>query len=93
MRLGDVLEWVAAACLIGAAYLWQGIPLALLAASVALAYLAQVEAETPLRKPRLRRLRRFGIPVKHQDAGAPAYHCTVCGYEGPAHVEHTCPAV
>lgn len=41
MRVGDVLEIVAAACFTAAAYLWAGAPPALIVAGACLAYLAQ----------------------------------------------------
>jgi hypothetical protein len=42
--LGEVLEWIAAACLVTAAALWSGLILALAVAGACLFYLAQVIA-------------------------------------------------
>lgn len=55
MRVGDLLEWLSAACLVAGAYfgtrlVWP----ALLAAGVCLAYLAQCHAQQAVPKPRLR---------------------------------------
>jgi hypothetical protein len=61
MRLGDLLEIVAAACLTAAAYLAWGLPAALLVAGVALAYEGQCFGSHPLPKiklPKVRLLRR-----------------------------------
>ena len=55
--LGDVLEWVAGAALVAAAYDWRhSMALTLLAAFGALFYLAQVHSKTAL--PRLLRRKR-----------------------------------
>lgn len=48
MSLGDLLEWVAGGLLVAAAFLWFGLPAALLAGVVALFYLAQSLADVPL---------------------------------------------
>lgn len=54
MRVGDLLEWLAAAALVAAAYLWQhSIPLGLLAAFACLAYFAQCYGKTPFPRPKL----------------------------------------
>lgn len=53
MRLGDLLEWLAAAALIAAAYRWHGVTLALVAGAVCLFYLAQCYDAT-LKRPRRR---------------------------------------
>lgn len=55
MRVGDLLEWLAAAAFVAGAFLathriWP----ALLAAGVCLAYLAQCHAQQAIPKPRLR---------------------------------------
>jgi hypothetical protein len=56
LRVGDVLEWLAAAALVAAAYLWHHQPApAFLAAFLVLAYLAQSYGATPIRLPKLRR--------------------------------------
>lgn len=59
MKLGDVIEVLAAACFVAAAILstrllWPG----LIVAGFALAYFAQVTAGTPINIPRLPKLRR-----------------------------------
>lgn len=50
MSLGDLLEWLAAALLATAAFLWFGLPAALATAAAALFYLAQVHDDVPLRR-------------------------------------------
>jgi hypothetical protein len=52
MTIGDLLEWVAAAALVTAAYLWSGTVLALAVGGACLAYFAQVYAGAPLRRRR-----------------------------------------
>jgi hypothetical protein len=47
VTIGDVLEWLAAACLVAAAYLWSGWVLTLAVAGVSLAYFAQVYDRAP----------------------------------------------
>ena len=42
--LGEILEWLAAACLVTAAALWSGLVLALTVAAASLFYFAQVIA-------------------------------------------------
>lgn len=49
MRVGNLLEVLAALCLVAASYLWLGAPLALLAAALCLVYFAQCYAATPFR--------------------------------------------
>lgn len=48
MRLGDILEWVAAGCLVAAAALWSGLILALAVGGVCLAYFAQCYSDHAL---------------------------------------------
>lgn len=57
MRVGDVLEWLAAAAFITAAYLWHGVIPAVLVAGVFLAYEAQCYSEhtITIRPPRIKR--------------------------------------
>ena len=52
--LGDVLEWLAGACLVVAAYLWAGTAPALAAAFLVLFYEAQCYAHVAV-KPSFRR--------------------------------------
>lgn len=52
MSVGDLLEWIAACMLVAAAYLWLGLPSALIAGVVSLFYLAQNLANVPLRRRR-----------------------------------------
>ena len=54
MPLGDILEWLSAAALVAAAYLFGGLGAALGATAVVLFYLAQVYDHVSVR-PRLRR--------------------------------------
>lgn len=62
MRAGDVLEWIAGACLTAAALLHWGLPAALVVAGVVLAYEAQCYGgrriplpKVSLKVPKLRR--------------------------------------
>jgi hypothetical protein len=50
MRVGDLSEWLGAACFAAAAYLWGGFELALVVAGVALAYFGQCYANHPVPK-------------------------------------------
>lgn len=64
MRVGDVLEWIAAACLVASSVLatnlaWVG----LLTGGVCLAYFAQCHAQQAVPKPRLPRL-RLRLPAR-----------------------------
>lgn len=53
MRLGDVLEWLAAGALVAAGYLWKhSIPLALVIAAVGLAYFGQCYGAQKLSIPK-----------------------------------------
>lgn len=62
MRLGDVLEWVAAAGLVAAGYLGTHMVwVALLIGAICLAYFAQCHATTEIPKFRL----RFKFPRPH----------------------------
>ena len=54
MTIGDVLEVMAALCLVAAAYIFHGAALSLLAAAVCLAYLAQVHARSAMPSRRKR---------------------------------------
>jgi hypothetical protein len=53
MRVGDILEWLGAAALVAAAFIWSGTILALAVTGVALAYFAQCYDATPLRRKRV----------------------------------------
>lgn len=92
--LGDLIEWIAAVLAVAGGYAWLGLPLALFLAAASLAYFAQVEAATPIKRLQLKvRLRRRAVPVPRLPAGKPSFNCTTCDYTGPADVEHVCPAL
>jgi hypothetical protein len=67
MRLGDLLELLGAACLVASAYLWVGLPQALIVAGVALVWVAQGFGATPL--PRTKLPRRKAKPSEPPERG------------------------
>lgn len=92
--VGDFLEWVAAVLAIVGGLCWLGPALALFIAAGCLAYFAQVEDSTPIKRLQLKlKLRHHGVAVPKQKAGVPQFHCARCGYEGPSDIQHTCPAI
>jgi hypothetical protein len=78
MYLGDFLEWLAAAALVTAAFLWSGLILALAVAGVWLAYFAQCHDGTKLVLPRLRLRRRQKTTALD---GKAVWRCDKCGGE------------
>lgn len=61
MRIGDILEWLAVACLAGAALTLGGLAPTLLVLGVALFYFGQCYGGSPLpvpKRPKLRRRKR-----------------------------------
>ena len=60
MRVGDTLEWLAAAAFVAAGYIeFKSIPLALTIFGIALVYFAQCLATAEIPRPRLPKLRKF----------------------------------
>lgn len=56
MRVGDLLEWIAASAFVAAAYLWQrSIPLALVVGAACCVYFGQCYGTSSLPRIRLRR--------------------------------------
>lgn len=90
MRSGDLLEGVAAACLIAASWFGLGLPVALLAAGIVLAYFAQVY-DKDLRVPewKLPRLKRYGLPVTKEPRRV-TWVCDTCLTEVPQGEKHKC---
>ncbi len=89
MRVGDILEWLAAAALIAAGYLYAGLPMGLVGFAMAMAYFAQLyDLPLPHRKPR-RDLRRTGSSPAKGDP-TPMFHCDVCGGISPFDKPHFC---
>ena len=74
MPVGDILEWLAAALLVTAAYLWSGLVLALGVAGFCLAYEAQCLASTRLALPSRR-------PKVSALDGKAIWRCDRCGGE------------
>lgn len=89
LRVGDILEWLAASALVAAGYLYAGLPMALLGLAIALGYFAQLyDLPLPHRKPR-RALRRTGW-TRSQGDPTPMFHCDECGGANPVGEPHIC---
>lgn len=88
MRVGDVLEILAAAALVGGVYLLAGPAGTLLAAGVCTAYLAQVYSDSVL--PWRRHRGGLTGSTVSEARGAPTFHCTRCGSDSPWGEVHEC---
>lgn len=89
MRLGDILEIIAAGCLAAAAYIASGLPLALVAIGLYFGYSAQwSDAKLTFKRPQLRRPRRVSMAPEKSMV---VFHCAVCGTDSPHDETHQCP--